>query len=284
MIGAWVLAGGGVAVMKALLLMFAFLGQYPTRPPDIPAAAPDADFPLHVHLLAVRSGPTLLHEYQSLRGEMNGGPGYYSPSGSFYGFGVGNLLGTQPAGFDFSFTCARSFLENRQAQEFYQARWKVPNQKLEILTQAVGGSRPSICELQLGMKNHPFDPASSPVPSTSSLLGNAYWKDLGDAFQGDAPEYPLKLRILTAMRRDYQGGDQGYGTANLPGPTPEGLAYTYGCDRGLLYNTQRDEAYMARWTRPGREMEVLVQRFGSDRVDRCRLNVTPQASPYDDSR
>jgi hypothetical protein len=270
--------------MKVALLLFTLLAQYPTRPPDIPAATPNPDFPLRVYLLAVRSGPDLQHDYRTLRGELYGGPGYYTPAGSFHGFGVGNLLGDQTAGFDFSFECGTAFLENRRPQEFYQARWKQPGAKLEILTQAVGASRSSICELEVGMKSHPFNSSSSPMPSTPVLLGDAFWKDLGDAFQGDAPQYPLRLHVLTSTRRDFQGGNQGYGTANLVGTQPEGFAYTYECGHGFLYNTQSDEAYMARWTQPGRQLEILVQPLGSDHIDRCRLRVTRQSLPYDESR
>jgi hypothetical protein len=251
-----------------------------SRPPDIPFVEPDADFPLRVHLFSARFGQDSVHLYRTLRGEMNGGPGYYQSTASYHGFGTGNLLGDPTRGFDFDFDCGSSFVENRQPQEFYEARWKRQDESLEILMLPVGSDRADTCELRLTFKAHPFDPAIPPVLPSATLSANAFWHPPDVAFAGAAPDYPVRLHILTGVRRDFQSAVQGYGTANLEGDRPQGADYNYECSVGFLPNSQRDDVYLGHWVKLYQRMEILLQRVGSDKIDRCQINLTLKPLPY----
>jgi len=267
--------------MKSALLLMAFLAQASTRPPDVPLANPTPDFPLHVHIIANRWGGDTVHLYRSIQGEMRGGPGYYAPSGSVHGFGIANIMGASPQGLDYTFDCPTPFMENTQPDGFYQARWKKPDMRLEILTQPVGSSRGEVCELKVALKQHPFDPEKALTAwSPANLPASAFWSDPETAFTDPDPDYPVRLHVLSSFRRYYDGGVQGYGTANLLGANPQGVDYTYDCQQGILWNTQPDEFFQGHWVKQDQRLEVLLQRPGSDRVDRCQLKVTLQPVPY----
>jgi hypothetical protein len=94
------------------------------------------------------------------------------------------------------------------------------------------------------------------------------------------PAYPLHLRVLSAQRTSDRFGVQGFGRADLLGPSIQGVDYTFDCEQGFLHNGHSDEFYQGRWKKPDKLMEILVQRIGSDHIDRCDLKVTMKPSPY----
>lgn len=120
-----------------------------TQPPDVPATTPYADYPVHVHLVY---------------GHWN------HVNGGYEGYGRGDILGATPQGFDYTFSCSEPFLHNAQKAEFYQARWKKQDQKLEILMQKVGTDHLQKCELKTSLKPEPYGkygaaPASPAAPT-----------------------------------------------------------------------------------------------------------------------
>ena len=98
--------------MRSAILILAFFGQFSSRPPDVSLADPTPDFPLPVHLIATRYGTDTTRAYRSIQGELRGGPGYLRPTGSYRGYGSGNLLGEPTRGFDYTFDCPAPFAEN----------------------------------------------------------------------------------------------------------------------------------------------------------------------------
>ena len=122
-----------------------------TAPPDVPATAPNPEFPLHLHIFTNR--------WSHVRG-------------NYEGWGRGDLLGDKPTGLDFTFSCGEPFLFNAQQGEFYQARWKKQDHKLEILMQKVGSDHLQKCELNVTLKPTPYGhykaSAVSPTPGTES--------------------------------------------------------------------------------------------------------------------
>ena len=128
--------------MKSTLLLLAMFAQlfYPTPPAD-PATAPNPDDPGHVHSLIAKA---------------TGGQGDY------HGFGRGDILGPNLQGFDYTFSCGQPFNNNRQPSEFYQARWKKLNEKLEILLQPIGSSHINHCDLNIALKAKPYGRYTNP--------------------------------------------------------------------------------------------------------------------------
>ena len=265
--------------MKSAVLLLAFFGQLGAAAPDVPLADPTPDFPLHVHVIATRYGTDTVRAYRSIQGEMRGGPGYLRPTGSYHGYGSGNLLGNTLRGFDYTFDCNAPFSENLQPQDFYQARWKKQDQSLEILMQRIGSDHYDICELKVAIKQHPFSDTPA-VWSGAPLSSSNLWDDPEVAFTQPDPNYPVHLHVLTGYRRYNRDGFEGYGSANLIGTTPQGLDYSYTCPHGFLFNTQADEYFQGYWVKPGQRLEILLQRVGSDHVDRCEINVTLKNAPY----
>jgi len=131
----------GDVPMKPIVLLLAMFGQFYPTPPSDPATAPNPDYPVHVHILIARA---------------SGG------SGDYHGFGRGDILGPTLQGFDYTFSCGQPFNNNRQPEEFYQARWKKPNEKLEILLQPVGSSHTNRCELNIALKAKPYGRYTNP--------------------------------------------------------------------------------------------------------------------------
>jgi hypothetical protein len=118
-----------------LLLSASSLFAQFTAPPDVPATAPNPEFPLHVRIFGNR--------WNHVRG-------------SYHGFGRGDLLGNKPTGFDYTYSCSEPFLHNALKGEFYQARWKKQDLKLEILMQKVGSDHLHRCELNVALKPTPY--------------------------------------------------------------------------------------------------------------------------------
>jgi hypothetical protein len=95
------------------------------------------------------------------------------------------------------------------------------------------------------------------------------------------PAYPLHVHIF-GVHFLGQGnwGYQGYGRANLLGPNPVGLDYTFQCGRRPMYNAQADDYYQARWKKPDQQLEMLMQDIGKNKVVRCNVNVVEKPGPY----
>jgi hypothetical protein len=138
------------SILLAILLFLtagSLFAQF-TAPPDVPATTPNPDFPLRVRIFGNR--------WNHVRG-------------NYQGFGRGDLLGDKPRGFDYTYSCNEPFLHNALKQEFYQARWKKQNLKLEILMQRVGSEHLDRCELKVALKPVPYGryhaPAASAAPN-----------------------------------------------------------------------------------------------------------------------
>jgi hypothetical protein len=117
------------------LLVIPAAAQRFYEPPDVPATVTNPEFPLRVHIRR--------DQWNYVRW-------------SYSGWGRGDILGDQPVGFDFTYSCNQPFLHNAQRDEFYQARWKKQDKKLEILTQKVGSDSLHRCELKVALKAAPY--------------------------------------------------------------------------------------------------------------------------------
>jgi hypothetical protein len=235
--------------------------------PDIPAAVSAPAFPLRIHLITARWGGT---------------------SGVYHGYGSGNLLlANGPQGFDYGFQCGAPFVQNQGPDDTYQARWTRSPYQLEILTSEVGGSQPRThtCVLHLALKNRPSDPANTPVLSNgvSSSL-RVRWQDPDFAYVQPAPDYPVQFHVVDGRRKEDGYGDHGWGTGNIYDPSVPGVLqgadYTYDCARGFLTSSEVTGYYPGQWTTLGSQLEVLLQRAGSNKVDRCRVQVNLRPQPY----
>jgi hypothetical protein len=47
-----------------------------------------------------------------------------------------------------------------------------------------------------------------------------------------------------------------------------------------VLNTGKNEFYQARWKKQDRQLQLLMQRIGSDHLDKCDLDVSYKAQPY----
>jgi hypothetical protein len=94
------------------------------------------------------------------------------------------------------------------------------------------------------------------------------------------PNYPLHVRVLSQGERVHNRfGTHSFGRADLLASPVRGMDYAFDCSTGFLHNENGD-FYQGRWKKPDQEMEILVQRMGSDHVDKCTLKVTMKAEPY----
>jgi len=148
--------------------------------------------------------------------------------------------------------------------------------------QSVGSDRGQICELRVALRPVLFDPAFAQSALPGTMIGGPLWTEPEISFTDAASDYPLHLHVLTGFRSLSTGGVQGYGTANLvsDGGLYQGVDFNYDCSRGLIPNAQPEEFFQGRWVKKDQRMEILLQRIGSDHVDRCQLNVSVKGSPY----
>jgi hypothetical protein len=258
-----------VLIATALLVWPERGGAWAMRPdklvPDLSVVNPDPAFPLRVRLFSARWGGL---------GDRN------------HGYGTGNFLGGDHAqGFDYAFQCSAPFVPNEETNGSYQARWKGSHYQLEILTGDAKGKHQHKCTLNLALESRPFTAANFVIlrHGVSSSLRTP-WRDPGFAYEGPAPEYPVQFHVLDTQRKEDDFGDHGSGTANLSDPSAgvllEGGEFQYDCGRGFLVNTQLTNYYPGKWVKLGAELEILMQRPGSDQVDKCKVRVQIQPDAY----
>jgi hypothetical protein len=239
-------------------------------PPDFPVKSPDSNFPLRVHLLTVRFGGL---------------------GNVYHGYGSGNLVGDRGTlGFDFGFQCNVPFVANQSPDETYQARWTASQYGLEILTTEVGVEQPRehTCTLLVAARKRPFEPADTAALShgVSSSLRKR-WQNPDFAYEETQLDYPVHFHVVDGQRLEDNAADHGWGTANLTEPgaqSVQGAEYTYNCSNGFLTNSQLTGFYQGRWVTPGSALEVLLQRPGSDKIDKCLVEVQLKPQPYPQSR
>jgi hypothetical protein len=72
-------------------------------------------------------------------------------------WGRGNLItGQQEQGFDYESTCDEKFMVSH-GDERYSARWKKPNEQLEMLVSRIGTGKSDKCVLKADLKNFVYE-------------------------------------------------------------------------------------------------------------------------------
>jgi hypothetical protein len=129
------------------LLIPATLAPAQYEPPGVASTVVNPAYPLRVHVLS--QGERVHNRF------------------GVHSFGRANLLDTPPRGMDYAFDCTTGFLHNERG-EYYQARWKKPDQEMELLVQRVGSTHVDKCEIKVTMKAQPYgnNTASAAPPST----------------------------------------------------------------------------------------------------------------------
>jgi hypothetical protein len=117
--------------MRAIIVALFLLGQMGPAVPNTPTSTPDPAFPVHVQILGI-------HWNHNQYGT--------------HGYGRGNVVAADVKGFDYTFDCGDPFMATK-GEEFYSARWKKPDQKLELIEERIGsGGKTEKCELKVDMK------------------------------------------------------------------------------------------------------------------------------------
>lgn len=233
--------------------------------PDVAVDDPSPDFPLHAQIATIRFG---------------------GATNEYHGYGSGNVLenGTSK-GFDYTFECSVPFSANQIPGQTYEARWKKEPFKLELLMGRVGSDHEDICTLKIALKPKAFDPEdATPVPHGLSTRLIHLYNAPDVAFTTPDPNYPVRLHVITTDRQQFNPHEDGSGIGDLLGFGPNdqirGAAFSYACNPGFLPNSQNAEFYWGRWIEQDRRLEILLQRTGSAKVDRCLLKTTVTAQPF----
>lgn len=93
------------------------------------------------------------------------------------------------------------------------------------------------------------------------------------------PQYPLHVEVLVTQASAGATGSRGFGRGNILGPPEKGIDFTYECSAAIL-NNNKNEFYQARWKKQDRRLELLMQRIGSDHLDKCDIDIAYKAQPY----
>ncbi len=92
-------------------------------------------------------------------------------------------------------------------------------------------------------------------------------------------DYPLRVQVLMTKANVSRYGSHGFGRGNVLGPPEKGIDFTYDCSTPFLNNGPA-EFYQARWKKPDRQIEILMQRIGSDHLDKCQIDIAYKPAPY----
>ena len=97
-----------------------------------------------------------------------------------------------------------------------------------------------------------------------------------------APDFPLRIHFFIARGAYHNGDFEGLGRADLlvTGAAPQGMDVTFECGEPFVANRQANEAYPARWKKPNKEMEILMQEVGGNSTHKCTLKVDLKPKPY----
>ena len=93
------------------------------------------------------------------------------------------------------------------------------------------------------------------------------------------PAYPVHVQVLLTKANSDQYGARGFGRGNILGAPAKGIDFTYDCSTPFL-NNGPEEFYQARWKKPNQQLELLMQRIGSEHFDKCNINITYKPAPY----
>lgn len=93
------------------------------------------------------------------------------------------------------------------------------------------------------------------------------------------PQFPLHVEVIQTQATARRNGSTGFGRGNLLGSPAKGIDFTYECSAAIL-NTNKNEFYQARWKKQDRRLELLMQRIGSDHLDKCDIDISYKAHPY----
>ena len=103
--------------------------------PDLLLADPDPDYPLRFHVISASR--------------------FYDRNGT-QGAGTANLVESDIRGADFTYHCSPGFLASTVVTEAYQARWRKPDQELELLLARPGTDKADRCKVKVTIQSAPF--------------------------------------------------------------------------------------------------------------------------------
>ena len=96
-------------------------------------------------------------------------------------------------------------------------------------------------------------------------------------------DYTLRLHIYGTNWSHNGSGYHGFGRANLfdEQGVPHGVEFTYDCEDHLM-GSNGNEAYPAKWKKPGRELEVIFGEIGAkpDEFHDCDFKVSEKSFVY----
>jgi len=230
--------------------------KFDALPPDVPTAAPSADFPLRVHLFSMTYGGT---------------------DATYRGYGSGNIVSTTPVlGFEYTFDCAQPFTANPKPEATYAARWKEPNLKLELQMTPADASRTDTCVIGILPRPEPFDQLKSHVIADGPEIHlKSPWNPPDYITFTANPEYPVRYRPYRVSHLVYGHGAHGHTNGMILGDPSRKVDFHYeGCFRSFKPVSQNFDFYQAKWIKPDKELEILTQEPGTGNIHTCRLTAT----------
>jgi hypothetical protein len=113
-----------------------------------------------------------------------------------------------------------------------------------------------------------------------ALLGQFYAQPPSVPATTPYSDFPLHVHLFGVHWNYVRGSYMGYGRGDLLGPPLQGFDYTFECGEPFMHNAQREEFYQARWKKQGEKLEILMQKVGSDKLQKCELKVAFKERPY----
>jgi hypothetical protein len=100
----------------------------------------------------------------------------------------------------------------------------------------------------------------------------------------DPSDYPLKVHVLQqhwSSHNSFRGWYRATGRGNVwEGDSVHGFDFKYDCSFGLT-RTARNQAYLAKWKKPGLRLELLAMQIGKEgKYQDCELETTVRGGVY----
>ena len=116
--------------------------------------------------------------------------------------------------------------------------------------------------------------------ATSSAFAQSFHEPPDVPATRPAADFPLHVHIFVVHWNRINGYYEGYGRGDLLVASPQGVDYTFSCAQPFLHNAGKAEYYQGRWKKENQRLEILMQKVGSDKEQKCELKTSVKPQPY----
>ena len=93
------------------------------------------------------------------------------------------------------------------------------------------------------------------------------------AYMQPSSRFPITVQLRADEAGVRHGDFVGHGTVHVFNPRSENLTFQYRCS--IAFPAYRPTEFYARWVTPGRKLEIVLRRPGTNHTGTCRISTSP---------